>query len=39
MDGLIELVCGALSIHEDVAKESGKMLFFPKTELIPVTSK
>jgi predicted dehydrogenase len=30
MDGLIELVCGALSIHEDVAKESGKMLFLPE---------
>ncbi|MDB5138059.1 MAG: Gfo/Idh/MocA family oxidoreductase [Mucilaginibacter sp.] len=30
MDGLIELVCGALSIHQDVAKESGKMLFLPE---------
>jgi predicted dehydrogenase len=30
MDGLIELVCGALSIHEDVAKESGKILFLPE---------
>ncbi|MDB5025652.1 MAG: Gfo/Idh/MocA family oxidoreductase [Mucilaginibacter sp.] len=30
MDGLIELVCGALSIHPDVAKESGKMLFLPE---------
>lgn len=30
MDGLIELVCGALSIHEEVAKESGKMLFLPE---------
>jgi len=30
MDGLIELVCGALSIHEDVARESGKMLFLPE---------
>jgi len=27
MDGLIELSCGALSIHEDIAIESGKMLF------------
>jgi predicted dehydrogenase len=27
MDGLIEVVAGALSIHPDVAKESGKMLF------------
>ena len=26
-DGLIELVCGALSINPEVAKESGKMLF------------
>lgn len=30
MDGLIELVCGALSINADVAKESGKMLFLPQ---------
>jgi predicted dehydrogenase len=30
MDGLIELVCGALSINADVAKESGKMLFLPE---------
>ena len=29
MDGQIELVCGALSMHEDVAIESGKMLFLP----------
>ncbi|MGN6638360.1 MAG: Gfo/Idh/MocA family protein, partial [Mucilaginibacter sp.] len=29
MDGLIELVCGALSLHEDLAIESGKMLFLP----------
>ncbi|MDP4211889.1 MAG: Gfo/Idh/MocA family oxidoreductase [Bacteroidota bacterium] len=27
MDGLIELSCGALSIHADVAKASGEMLF------------
>jgi len=27
MDGLIELVCGALSIHPEIARESGKMLF------------
>ena len=27
MDGLIEIVAGALSIHPDTAKESGKMLF------------
>lgn len=30
MDGLIELCCGALSIHPEVAKESGKMLFLPE---------
>jgi predicted dehydrogenase len=30
MDGQIELVAGALSIHEDVARESGKMLFLPE---------
>ena len=30
MDGLIELVCGALSINEEIAKESGKMLFLPE---------
>ena len=29
MDGLIELVCGALSINPDIAEESGKMLFLP----------
>lgn len=27
MDGLIEVVAGALSINPDIAKESGKMLF------------
>ena len=30
MDGLIELTCGALSIHPEVAKESGKELFLPE---------
>ncbi|HEY8931107.1 MAG TPA: Gfo/Idh/MocA family oxidoreductase [Mucilaginibacter sp.] len=30
MDGLIELVCGALSIHKELAIESGKMLFLPE---------
>ncbi|HLK29126.1 MAG TPA: Gfo/Idh/MocA family oxidoreductase [Puia sp.] len=30
MDGLIELVCGALSINEEIAKASGKMLFIPE---------
>ena len=27
MDGLIEIVCGALSIHPEIAIDSGKMLF------------
>lgn len=30
MDGLIEVVCGALSINPDVAKQSGKVLFLPE---------
>src|ERR1700750_386711 len=30
MDGLIELCCGALSIHPEIAKESGKILFLPE---------
>lgn len=30
MDGLIELVCGALSINPDIAKDSGKALFLPE---------
>jgi len=30
MDGLIEIVCGALSINPDVAIESGRMLFLPE---------
>jgi predicted dehydrogenase len=29
MDGLIELVCGALSINPEIAIDSGKMLFLP----------
>jgi predicted dehydrogenase len=29
MDGLIELVCGALSSHPDNARESGRLLFLP----------
>lgn len=31
MDGLIEVVAGALSIKPDVAKESGKMLFLEES--------
>lgn len=30
MDGQIELACGALSIHPEVAKESGALLFLPE---------
>ncbi|ASU35207.1 putative dehydrogenase [Mucilaginibacter xinganensis] len=30
MDGLIELVCGALSIHKETAIESGRILFLPE---------
>ena len=30
MDGLTELVCGALSINPEIAKDSGKMLFLPQ---------
>jgi predicted dehydrogenase len=30
MDGLIELVCGALSINPEIAIESGRMLFLPE---------
>jgi predicted dehydrogenase len=29
MDGLIELVCGALSINKDIAIDSGQSLFLP----------
>jgi len=29
MDGQIELVCGALSINPDIAKDSGKSLYLP----------
>jgi predicted dehydrogenase len=33
MDGLVELVCGALSIKPDVAKESGHLLFLPEDRI------
>jgi predicted dehydrogenase len=33
MDGLIELVCGALSSKQDVALESGRMLFLPENRI------
>ncbi|MFM9815874.1 hypothetical protein ACKI16_46305, partial [Streptomyces scabiei] len=30
MDGMIELVCGALSINPQIAQESAEMLFLPQ---------
>ena len=33
MDGLIELVCGALSHDAKIAKESGEMLFLPEDRI------
>lgn len=33
MDGLIDLVCGALSINPDIAKDSGKSLFFEEDRI------
>lgn len=33
MDGLIELKCGALSSHKDVALQSGKELFLPEDRI------
>ncbi len=33
MDGLIELSCGALSEHPEVAIESGKILFLPEDRM------
>jgi hypothetical protein len=30
MDGLIEIVAGALSINPEIAKESGRMIFLPE---------
>lgn len=33
MDGLIELVCGALSANKDVAIESGRILFLPDNRI------
>jgi len=32
-DGLIELVCGALSVNPEVARESGKMLFLDESRI------
>lgn len=33
MDGQIEFVCGALSVHNEVAIESGKILFLPEARV------
>jgi predicted dehydrogenase len=33
MDGLIELVCGALSINPEIAKDSGQSLFLPEDRI------
>lgn len=33
MDGLIELVCGALSINPDIAKDSGQSLFLAEDRI------
>jgi predicted dehydrogenase len=33
LDGKIELVCGALSINPDIAKESGKDLFLQEDRI------
>jgi predicted dehydrogenase len=33
MDGQIELVCGALSINPEIAKESGRALFLPEDRI------
>lgn len=33
MDGLVELVCGALSMHPDIAQESGRILFLPQDRI------
>jgi predicted dehydrogenase len=33
MDGQIELVCGALSMHPDIAQESGRLLFLPQDRI------
>jgi predicted dehydrogenase len=33
LDGLIELVCGALSINPEIAKDSGQSLFLPEDRI------
>jgi len=33
IDGMIDIVCGALSINPEIAKESGKALFFEEDRI------
>src|SRR5690606_18914930 len=33
LDGLVEFVCGALSINPDIARDSGKSLFLPDNRI------
>lgn len=33
IDGLVDIVCGALSINPDIAKDSGKALFFDEDRI------
>lgn len=33
MDGMVELVCGALSINKDIAVDSGRSLFLPEDRI------
>ena len=33
MDGQIELVCGALSVNQEIALESGRLLFLPEDRI------
>lgn len=33
MDGQIELVCGALSVNPEIAKESGRLLYLPEDRI------
>lgn len=33
MDGLVDLVCGALSINPEIAKDSGQSLFLPENRI------
>ena len=33
MDGLVELVCGSLSINKEIAVDSGRSLFLPEERI------